>query len=82
MARSKSGVNGRDSSGRRLGVKCFDGQRVNGGAILVRQRGTRVHPGRNVSRGGDDTLFARCAGTVRFEKAGRRVRIDPAPTSP
>jgi large subunit ribosomal protein L27 len=82
MARSKSGVNGRDSSGRRLGVKCFDGQVVTSGSILVRQRGTRVHPGRNVTRGRDDTLFARCAGTVKFEKDGRRVRVEATPAAP
>ena len=89
MARSKSGTNGRDSSGKRLGVKCFDGQLVGTGAILVRQRGTRVHPGRNVSRGKDDTLFARCAGAVRHTAAtpdadaGRRVDrgIDQAPVA-
>lgn len=82
MARSKSGTNGRDSSGKRLGVKCFDGQLVGTGAILVRQRGTRVHPGRNVSRGKDDTLFARCAGAVKFEKDGRQVRIESTPAAP
>lgn len=69
MATSKSGgstQNGRDSISKRLGVKLFDGQTVNGGEILVRQRGTRIHAGRNVGKGGDDTLFARAAGIVKF----------------
>jgi len=64
--------NGRDSHAQRLGVKVFGGQDVKGGAILVRQRGTRIHPGLGVGRGGDDTLFARTAGTVRYhERRGR-----------
>ncbi|PPE05607.1 50S ribosomal protein L27 [Holospora curviuscula] len=58
--------NGRDSSGRRLGVKRFDGQAVNAGTIILRQRGTRVHPGLNVSQGKDHTLFARISGYVKF----------------
>jgi len=66
--------NGRDSNAQRLGVKRYGGQRVNAGEILVRQRGTHFHPGLNVGRGGDDTLFALAAGTVQFGKArGRRV---------
>ena len=71
MAHKKAGgssKNGRDSEGRRLGVKRFGGQSVNGGEILVRQRGTKFHPGANVKRGGDDTLFSLADGTVRFEK--------------
>jgi large subunit ribosomal protein L27 len=69
MATSKSGgstQNNRDSHSKRLGIKLFDGHRVNGGEIIVRQRGTRVHPGENVGRGGDDTLFAKIAGVVKF----------------
>lgn len=69
MATSKSGgstSNGRDSISKRLGIKLFDGQAVTGGEIIVRQRGTRIHPGKNVSIGGDDTLFASGAGLVKF----------------
>lgn len=70
---SGSSKNGRDSAAQRLGPKVFDGQTVNAGAILVRQRGTRIHPGDNVGRGGDDTLFARSAGTVKYgTRQGRR----------
>jgi large subunit ribosomal protein L27 len=66
--------NGRDSQSKRLGVKAFDGTLVTAGAILVRQRGTRFHPGENVGRGGDDTLFARAAGRVKFgERRGRKL---------
>ena len=70
MAHKKSGgsaKNGRDSRSKRLGVKRYDGQLVNAGSILVRQRGTRVMPGTNVKRGKDDTLFALRTGTVKFE---------------
>lgn len=75
---SKKGVgsskNGRDSNAQRLGVKRFGGQLVNAGEILVRQRGTRFHPGVNVGRGSDDTLFALAAGSVEFgAKGGRKV---------
>ena len=63
--------NGRDSESKRLGVKRQDGQLVTAGNILVRQRGTKIHPGTNVGRGSDDTLFALIDGTVRFERAGR-----------
>jgi large subunit ribosomal protein L27 len=69
MATSKSGgstQNGRDSISKRLGVKLFDGQVVNGGEIIVRQRGTRVHPGKNVGLGSDHTLFALAPGVVKF----------------
>ena len=73
---SKKGVgsskNGRDSESKRLGVKRADGQYVSGGSILVRQRGTKIHPGTNVGRGGDDTLFAKVSGVVRFEREGRK----------
>lgn len=72
---SKKGVgstrNGRDSAGRRLGAKRADGQTVSAGSILYRQRGTKIHPGLNVGRGGDDTLFAKVEGVVRFERMGR-----------
>lgn len=69
MATSKSGgstSNGRESHSKRLGCKKFDGQIVHPGAILVRQRGTKIHPGSNVQRGGDDTLFAVAEGVVKF----------------
>ncbi|MDW0109627.1 50S ribosomal protein L27 [Sporosarcina aquimarina] len=82
---SKKGVgstkNGRDSESKRLGAKRADGQFVSGGSILYRQRGTKVHPGENVGRGGDDTLFAKIDGVVRFERFGRdkkKVSIVPA----
>lgn len=66
--------NGRDSNAQRLGVKRFGGQEVNAGEILVRQRGTHFHPGVNVGRGGDDTLFALSAGAVQFgTKRGRKT---------
>ena len=58
--------NGRESQSKRLGVKLFDGQLVGGGEIIVRQRGTRIHPGKNVQRGGDDTLFAISHGCIKF----------------
>lgn len=69
MSKTKAGgssKNGRESHSKRLGPKVFDGEFVNAGAILVRQRGTRIHPGDNVSRGGDDTLFATTAGMVKY----------------
>ena len=72
---SKKGVsstkNGRDSESKRLGAKRADGQFVTGGSILYRQRGTHIYPGVNVGRGGDDTLFAKVEGVVRFERKGR-----------
>ena len=67
-----SSRNGRDSQPKRLGVKAFGGQRVGAGAIIVRQRGTPIRPGRNVGRGHDDTLYAKAAGVVTFEGGGRR----------
>jgi large subunit ribosomal protein L27 len=71
---ASSSRNGRDSNAQRLGVKRFGGQQVKAGEILVRQRGTHFHPGDNVGRGGDDTLFALAAGAVEFgRKRGRRV---------
>ena len=63
--------NGRDSQSKRLGSKRADGQTVTGGSILYRQRGTKIHPGANVGIGGDDTLFAKIDGVVRFERNGR-----------
>ncbi len=63
--------NGRDSESKRLGAKRADGQFVKAGNILYRQRGTKIHPGLNVGRGGDDTLFAKADGIVRFERKGR-----------
>lgn len=66
-----SSRNGRDSASKRLGVKRADGQTVSAGSILVRQRGTRIHPGENVGIGGDDTLFALTDGVVKFERLGR-----------
>ena len=63
--------NGRDSQAKRLGAKAADGQTVSGGSILYRQRGTHIYPGVNVGRGGDDTLFAKVEGVVRFERKGR-----------
>ena len=74
-----SSRNGRDSAGRRLGMKAFSGQTVTGGSILVRQRGTRFKPGRNVGLGRDDTLFAKVPGVVDVEqRAGNRfVSITP-----
>ena len=69
---ASSSRNGRDSSAQRLGVKRFGGQQVNAGEILIRQRGTNFHPGVNVGRGGDDTLFALADGNVQF--GSRRVR--------
>jgi large subunit ribosomal protein L27 len=74
-----SSRNGRDSAGRRLGMKAFSGQTVTGGSILVRQRGTRFKPGRNVGLGRDDTLFAKVPGVVEVEqRAGNRfVSIAP-----
>ena len=72
---SKKGVgstkNGRDSEAKRLGAKASDGQYVTAGSILYRQRGTKIFPGNNVGRGGDDTLYTKVAGVVRFERKGR-----------
>lgn len=71
---ASSSRNGRDSNAQRLGVKRFSGQTVSAGTIIVRQRGTRFHPGLNVGRGGDDTLFATSDGVVRFgTRRGRRL---------
>jgi large subunit ribosomal protein L27 len=67
--------NGRESHSQRLGVKIFGGGSVSAGGIIVRQRGTKYHPGRNVGRGKDDTLFALIAGVVTFDRQGRRVNV-------
>ena len=70
-----SSKNGRDSQPQNLGVKSYGGQVVTGGTIIVRQRGTVFHPGLNVGRGGDDTLFAKIDGVVAFQEKGRRGRF-------
>ncbi len=82
---SKKGVgstkNGRDSHSKRLGAKRSDGQEVSAGSILYRQRGTKIHPGINVGRGGDDTLFSKVDGVVKFERVGKnkkQVSVYPA----
>ncbi len=72
--------NGRDSAGRRLGAKAADGEIVTAGSILYRQRGTRVHPGENVRRGNDDTLYTTVDGKVKFERLGRdRTKVSCYP---
>ncbi|NQV72327.1 50S ribosomal protein L27 [bacterium] len=76
--------NGRDSNPKMLGIKAFGGEFVKAGAIVMRQRGTKFHPGDNVGRGGDDTLFAKAPGTVRFAVGiGKRkyIHVDPAPAT-
>ena len=83
MAHKKAGgstTNGRDSNAKRLGVKRYGGERVTSGSIIVRQRGTRIHPGTNVGLGSDYTLFAKLDGEVKFEwaaKGKRRVSVYP-----
>ncbi|MFV2038856.1 MAG: 50S ribosomal protein L27 [Acidimicrobiales bacterium] len=82
MSKTKGGGstrNGRDSNAQRLGVKAYDGTLVHAGSILVRQRGTRFHPGTNVGRGGDDTLFATATGRVKFGKRRGRKLVDIIP---
>ena len=84
MSKTKGGGstrNGRDSNAQRLGVKVFDGTAISAGTIVVRQRGTHFHPGHNVGRGKDDTLFAKVSGVIRFQdrgQHGRFVAVDPA----
>ena len=84
MSKTKGGGstrNGRDSNAQRLGVKVYDGTVVTAGSIIVRQRGTRFHPGENVGRGGDDTLFALTEGAVKFgNRKGRRI-VDILPVN-
>ena len=73
--------NGRDSRSKRLGAKLSDGQHCTAGSIIYRQRGTKIHPGTNVGKGGDDTLFAKVDGVVKFERDGRtrtKVSVYPA----
>jgi large subunit ribosomal protein L27 len=82
MSKTKGGGstrNGRDSAAQRLGVKLYDGQVVDTGGIIVRQRGTKVHPGENVGRGGDDTLFALAPGTIKFGSRKGRKLVDVLP---
>jgi large subunit ribosomal protein L27 len=82
MSKTKGGGstrNGRDSNAQRLGVKTFDGTAVTAGSILVRQRGTRIHPGVNVGKGGGDTLFAMADGVVKFGKRKDRKLVDVLP---
>ena len=84
MAHKKGGGssrNGRESESKRLGVKAFGGQSVTAGSIIVRQRGTRIHPGLNVGKGGDDTLFALKHGTVTFHESRGRRFASIAPSS-
>ena len=79
MSKTKGGGstrNGRDSQAQRLGVKVFDGGQVQAGAIIVRQRGTRIHPGENVAKGSDDTLFALAPGKVKFGSRKGRKLVD------
>jgi large subunit ribosomal protein L27 len=82
MSKTKGGGstrNGRDSQSKRLGVKASDGMLVPAGSIIVRQRGTKFHPGENVGRGGDDTLFATATGRVSFGRRGGRKLVDIVP---
>ena len=84
MGRTKGGSgakNGRDSNPKPLGVKRFSGETVTAGSIIVRQRGTRVHPGNNVMRGGDDTLFATVDGIVKFGERMNRKVVSVEPTA-
>jgi len=85
MAHKKGGGstrNGRDSQSKRLGVKRYGGEKVTGGSILVRQRGTKFHPGMNVGKGSDDTLFAKIDGVVKFERRDRmRLQISVYPVA-
>ena len=82
MSKTKAGGstrNGRDSESKRLGPKVFEGQTVRAGAILVRQRGTRIHPGGNVGRGKDDTLYAKVDGVVSYDSRRGRRLVDVVP---
>ena len=79
MSKTKGGGstrNGRDSKSKRLGVKSHDGNHVRAGAVIIRQRGTKIHPGKNVGKGGDDTLFALIDGVVSFNKRRNRKVVD------
>ncbi len=82
MSKTKGGGstrNGRDSNSQRLGVKVYDGGAVTAGSIIVRQRGTKIHPGENVGKGGDDTLFALTDGTVKFGTRRNRKHVSILP---
>ena len=82
MSKTKGGGstrNGRDSNSQRLGVKVYDGHSVSAGTIIIRQRGTKIHPGENVGRGGDDTLFAKVDGKVKFGQRKGRKLVDVLP---
>lgn len=82
MSKTKGGGstrNGRDSNSQRLGVKVYDGTQITAGAILVRQRGTKFHPGKNVGIGGDDTLFAKTDGSVKYGQRNGRKIVDVNP---
>ncbi|MDH3498613.1 MAG: 50S ribosomal protein L27 [Acidimicrobiia bacterium] len=82
MSKTKAGgssKNGRDSNAKRLGPKVFDGQVINAGQIIVRQRGTRIHPGENVGKGSDDTLFAMRPGSVQYHKRNGRRMVSVLP---
>jgi large subunit ribosomal protein L27 len=74
-SKQSSARNGRDSQAQRLGVKRYAGETVTSGSIIIRQRGTKVHPGANVGRGKDDTLFAKINGVIKFDREGRRVSV-------
>ena len=83
MSKTKGGGstrNGRDSNAQRLGVKAYDGTLLSAGSIIVRQRGTKIHPGLNVGKGGGDTLFALADGTVKFGSRRGRKLVDIIPT--
>jgi large subunit ribosomal protein L27 len=76
-----SSRNGRDSQAQRLGVKCYGGEKVPAGSIIIRQKGTVIHPGVNVGKGSDDTLFAKVEGVVKFRiTTGKRKKVDIIPT--
>ena len=82
MSKTKAGGstrNGRDSESKRLGTKVFDGQKISAGSIVVRQRGTKIHTGNNVQKGGDDTLYAKVNGTVKYSTRNGRKLVNIIP---
>ena len=82
MSKTKAGGstrNGRDSESKRLGTKVFDGQKISAGSIVVRQRGTKIHPGNNVQKGGYDTLYAKVNGTVKYSTRNGRKLVNIIP---
>ena len=82
MSKTKAGGstrNGRDSESKRLGTKVFDGQKISAGSIVVRQRGTKIHPGNNVQKCGDDTLYAKVNGTVKYSTRNGRKLVNIIP---